>query len=107
MTTKTVQLKHPFEAMGKTFSEVVFRRPKAADMPLIARLEEIEKAAGESGPSPADEAEATFLLIRVVTGLPAAVIEELDLMEDLPAVSEEAAGFLESIAPRAPGSGAA
>jgi hypothetical protein len=106
MTTKTIPLRHPFEIAGKTFTEVVFRRPKARDMALLARLEEIERTKVEGGePSPADQAEGVTLLLRAVSGLPQEVIEEIDLLEDIPTLSEEAAGFLEGIAPPAQASG--
>jgi hypothetical protein len=80
MTTKTIQLAHPFEVGGKTISEVTFRRPKARDMALIADLERIEAAKDTGSITRAQEMEASFLTIRAVTGLPVETVEELDLL---------------------------
>lgn len=115
MEAKTVQLAYPITVNGKTMSEVVFRRPKGRDMRLLARVEGIDSAApvtmvdGEEVKEVRGEAaaEASALLIRAVTGLSEAAMDELDLLEDIPKLSEEAANFLESITPPAQASGAA
>lgn len=105
MTAETISLKFPIEVGGKTITEITLRRPKVKDMPLLARIGEIE-AAKVNDTLPKDlEAEATFLLIRAVTGLPEAVVGEIDMLDDFPAIAEAAAGFLESISPTAQPSG--
>lgn len=106
MTAKTITLKYPFEFEGKTISEVSFRRLKAKDMPLLARLEAMEGDGGKPEGT-ADEAEAAMLLVQIVTGLPRGAIEEIDLMEDFPAVSEAAGDFLAGTAPPVQTDGAA
>lgn len=106
MDVKTITLAYPITVGGETITEVIFRRPKAKDMRLIARVEalrgDIEKGTGQGAEA---EAEAALLLIRAVSGLSEAEVEELDLFDDIPTLSEEAGSFLEAIAPEAPKAG--
>ncbi len=106
MTTKTIPLKYPFDFGGKTISEISFRRLKAKDMPLLARLEGLEGEGGKPEGT-ANEAEAAMLLVEIVTGLPREAVQEIDLMEDFPAVSEAAGDFLAGTAPPVQTDGAA
>lgn len=102
MTAKTIPLSFPVVFGGQTISEVVFRRPKGKDMPLLERLDAMRP---EGGGEMTLKGEAAALMIRVVSGLPEAFVDELDLIEDIPRLTEEAAAFLESIAAPAQGNG--
>ncbi len=103
--SEPIKLKHPFEFGGKTISEVSFRRLKAKDMRLLADLEALE---GEGGKHEGAKngGEAAMLLVQITTGLPREAVEEIDLMEDFPAVSEAAGDFLAATAPPAQAAGA-
>lgn len=104
MTTKTLALSFPVTVAGKEITEAVFRRPKGRDMRLLARLQELEPEEGQAAASEA-QSEATSLIIRAVTGWGPEVVDEIDLLEDIPRLAEAAADFLESIAPPAQASG--
>lgn len=109
MTAKTIPLSFPVVFGGQTISEVVFRRPKGRDMKLLARLGDISDGGEgeEAKPAAIDEAEVSALMIRATTGISEEVFDELDLMEDIPRLTEAAADFLESIAPPVAGNGEA
>ena len=104
MTTNTVALSFPVTVAGKEITEAVFRRPKGRDMRLLARLQELEPGEGKP-PSPEAQSEATALIIRAVTGWGPEVVDEVDLLEDIPRLAEAAADFLERITPPAQASG--
>ena len=103
--SEAIHLKHPFEFGGKTISEVSFRRLKAKDMRLLAELEALEGDGGKPEGT-ADEGEAAMLLVQITTGLPREAVEEIDLMEDFPVISEAAGNFLAGTAPPAQAAGA-
>lgn len=102
--SEPIKLKHPFEFGGKTISEVSFRRLKAKDMRLLAELEAMDGEGGKEGGA-VDDGEAAMLLVHITTGLPREAVDEIDLMEDFPAVSGAAADFLAEIAPPAQDNG--
>ncbi len=100
VNAKAVQLAYPVETAGDPITEIVFRRPKAKDMALIAKVEAL-RADIETGGDRAAETEAALLLIRALSGQPEDVVAEIDLFADLPRLAEEAGGFLEAITPEA------
>lgn len=107
-----VTLTHPVIVGGREVNEVVFQRPKAKRMALLAQMDGIRAAApvgadGKPVLSKDQEVEITFLMIRAVTGWSDDDVGEIDLFDDFPVVGDAAASFLESIAPQQPDAGAA
>lgn len=105
-----VTLTHPVNFGGREVKEVVFDRPKAKRMALMARMDGIRASApigadGQPQLSKDQEVEITFLIIRAVTGWTEDEVGEIDMFDDFPAVGEAAARFLESIAPQAQAAG--
>lgn len=68
-TTTIIPLAHPFEAEGRTLSEVTIRRAKAKDIrALDARAD-------------SSDMDKTFMMIELLTGLPAEVVDEIDAID--------------------------
>ena len=106
-----VTLTHPVTIGGREISEIVFERPKAKRMALLARIEALRPAApeGQEAPPMSKEAEVevSYLMVQVVTGWADDEVDEIDLIDDFPRVVEAAADFLEGIGGRAAPTGAA
>ncbi|WP_439640067.1 phage tail assembly protein [Nevskia sp.] len=80
-TATRIPLVHPIQHGDKTITELVIRRPKARDYRLIKKLD-----------NPFD---MVLDMAAALTDLPAAVIDDLDGVDDLPKLMQVVTGFLD------------